>query len=1478
MPYEHQPGTSTQTVEDAMVSSDVVTVQTLGREYVVVVPDCKTDYIQGRLEHDTVPYEYEMLADLVERFPEGGRAIDVGANIGNHTLFLAAHGFEVVAYEPNTHLAQAVARSARLNGFSGVHVRTCAVGLSAGSGEFVELLPENLGAQQVALCPGGEVEIVALDDEPIPSPVDVLKIDVEGSEYDVLRGARRLLRRDRPAVYVECQDVQAFLRVDRWMSDEQYVVHDLFNATPTMLYLPVEKLEPTRRTGRSMARIVATEVRSQTRIRDLTGRLTTANQKYRDLGVRLQDVRASARLDQVEADDALREAGTSVIVLRQRLDDARRECDEARAQRDKARRESAALSVTLKDLRSSATMRTGAAFRAAASSPRGLVRFPAALWRASRGRDKATSPRVAGDRAAPATSGKDASQVWRWLDGGAGARLRVAAILDDSARRGLEPEWDLTELSSDWSAQLRGLDPDLLLVDSSWCGSDAQRHGAPVTPDGLRDILGWCREHKVPTASWDTDPARSAPFLDVLRLFDHVFTPDLDRVADYKRALGHDRVWLLPFAVQPKRFNPLGAGDRRDAFVVLGSPGQHHQERSHVLTSLVSGLEEVRPVEIYDPDPAEGPGWALVEALRALVVGRSSPAGMPRLSKEYAWAVDVSSARQSSTLVAPSVLELLASGTVVVSGFSRAVQVWLGDAVVCTDSGAEALHRLEAVPAELRRLAGLRAVLRQHTYRDRAVRVWEAVTGVPAPPTSPSVLVVASAVDSDGLRRVLASLARQVHPRWQATVVVPDDLRSAGPTDPRVSCVTAAAAGRTQVAALPGDLVAVMVADDYYGDHYLEDLALGTRYSDATVLGKAAYRRWVDDGAVLEGRGLDYREASDLAVRRSVVRRSAVETMTVADLVGDPSASWEATPQVSLDALGYCADVPPGVSPTTSGVDGAGLGAGASLKVVYDQAARIPPRYVPDVRDTIDAKTLATLFAGQVRPKVKFKATPDGLVVTSTLAADTHDYLYAGRPVGVGVGWAERGDVHLAVGAGLDVRLALRFVDSTGQRLGSTVVVPNSDQKVSVPPGTTGVTLGLRVRGSGHALVENVGWQPRDIVPDVVPAQAEALVVTNLYPAYDDLYCHGFVHSRVRSYQRHGLSTEVVCIKPRGAVVCREFEGVGVAEAGSQAAARIVAAPGRSVMLVHFLDPLIWSALSRRPPGTGVVVWVHGSEIQPWWRRAYNYTSAEDLDRAKRLSDRRLDFWRKVLAEADDDVHFVFVSQYFLDEVQEDLGVTIGSSRVSIIHNPIDAKTFAYHEKCDEDRLSVLSVRPYASRKYANDLAVDAVLRLSTEPEFDQMSFTFVGDGPLFDETTAPLRGFANVTTEKTFLQQRQIAQLHRSHGIFLVPTRMDAQGVSRDEAMASGLVPVTNAVAAVPEFVDDSCGELAPPEDADGLAEGMLALVRDPERFQAKSRAAAARVRRQSEAGRVVAQELEIIRQMGGGRCPTALDAWLAR
>ena len=63
-------------------------------------------------------------------------------------------------------------------------------------------------------------------------------------------------------------------------------------------------------------------------------------------------------------------------------------------------------------------------------------------------------------------------------------------------------------------------------------------------------------------------------------------------------------------------------------------------------------------------------------------------------------------------------------------------------------------------------------------------------------------------------------------------------------------------------------------------------------------------------------------------------------------------------------------------------------------------------------------------------------------------------------------------------------------------------------------------------------------------------------------------------------------------------------------------------------VLVHFLDADMWAVLREFIDQVKVTVWLHGSEIQPWWRRKFNYTTDEMLEEAKQITEVRLKFWR----------------------------------------------------------------------------------------------------------------------------------------------------------------------------------------------------------------------------------------------------------
>ncbi|WZB74632.1 glycosyltransferase [Achromobacter insuavis] len=376
--------------------------------------------------------------------------------------------------------------------------------------------------------------------------------------------------------------------------------------------------------------------------------------------------------------------------------------------------------------------------------------------------------------------------------------------------------------------------------------------------------------------------------------------------------------------------------------------------------------------------------------------------------------------------------------------------------------------------------------------------------------------------------------------------------------------------------------------------------------------------------------------------------------------------------------------------------------------------------------------------------------------------------------------------------------------------------------------GSAFVRMGWRIRGSGETQIKGLQWGHRKFELARLFGRSDTLLLTNHYPSYDNLYRNGFVHSRVKSYLDRAVLVDVFRLHPVESVSYHEFKNVDVMTGNTGALRTLINGGGYKHVLVHFLTPEMWDVLKHYPE-LKITVWIHGSEIQPWHRRDYNYKNEQERAKAKAESQVRMQFWRELLQPIAPNLKLVFVSRHFAEEVFEDLGFRVADDRYKIIHNPIDTELFSYRQKPVEQRKKILSIRPYASRTYANDLSVNAILKLAEQPFFSELEFRMIGDGKLFDETLEPLRRFPNVRIERRFLTHPEIAAIHKDYGICLIPTRMDTQGVSRDEAMASGLVPVTNAVAAIPEFVDASCGVLARAENADDLAAGIVEMYETP-------------------------------------------------
>lgn len=147
---------------------------------------------------------------------KGGTVIDIGANIGAFSLLAAQRGATVYAYEPHPLNLMLLGANCAINGFSECHIKP--MGVAAEAGRAALYIPDDAGfVGRFSLFPGRgsrtiEVPVISannmFDDLP-PGPIDCMKLDCQGSEYEILYGASAENLRRVQEILVECEEFPA---------------------------------------------------------------------------------------------------------------------------------------------------------------------------------------------------------------------------------------------------------------------------------------------------------------------------------------------------------------------------------------------------------------------------------------------------------------------------------------------------------------------------------------------------------------------------------------------------------------------------------------------------------------------------------------------------------------------------------------------------------------------------------------------------------------------------------------------------------------------------------------------------------------------------------------------------------------------------------------------------------------------------------------------------------------------------------------------------------------------------------------------------------------------------------------------------------------------------------------------------------------------------------------------------------------------
>ena len=166
-------------------------------------------------------YELDAKALFVGMIPHERRrtVLDVGANIGSHSLYFSDHFARVVAFEPNKAIFSRLTENVGINPSANVRCDPFGLGsrdeeltfyapspgageVNLGTGSFVAAQAPDVHVTETAQVRAGDRALreLAIDN------VDAIKLDVQGFEVEVLRGLHDTLATNRPSVWIEVSD------------------------------------------------------------------------------------------------------------------------------------------------------------------------------------------------------------------------------------------------------------------------------------------------------------------------------------------------------------------------------------------------------------------------------------------------------------------------------------------------------------------------------------------------------------------------------------------------------------------------------------------------------------------------------------------------------------------------------------------------------------------------------------------------------------------------------------------------------------------------------------------------------------------------------------------------------------------------------------------------------------------------------------------------------------------------------------------------------------------------------------------------------------------------------------------------------------------------------------------------------------------------------------------------------------------------
>ncbi|SFK18349.1 Spore maturation protein CgeB [Halobacillus dabanensis] len=368
---------------------------------------------------------------------------------------------------------------------------------------------------------------------------------------------------------------------------------------------------------------------------------------------------------------------------------------------------------------------------------------------------------------------------------------------------------------------------DIFFVATTWKGLNREWRGVANSKSNRRkelyEMIDFFKQDGVKIVFYSKeDPVNYDRFIDIAKKCDHIFTTAKEVVDDYKNECKNENVHILEFGVNPLYHNPVGMKSVKkfkDVFFAGSWLNKYPERQKETITIFDGVVDSGRDLKIIDRNyTIDHPDYFFPRKYVKYISPAIPHDYLQKIHKLYDWAINLNSIKYSETMFANRIYELQAIGNVILSNYSVGVNNKFPN-VFMVHNKREATEILTKMPDEevyQHQINGIRNVMSNHTTFDRFDDLLAKVglAGKTQDPTK-KVLVVADKIT--GSTKDIFELQTYPHKHLVALDSLTEEFKE------------------------QFDMITFIDGNRHYGDHYLEDMVNGFKYTNSDYVTKDVF-------------------------------------------------------------------------------------------------------------------------------------------------------------------------------------------------------------------------------------------------------------------------------------------------------------------------------------------------------------------------------------------------------------------------------------------------------------------------------------------------------------------------------------------------------------------------------------------------------------------------------------------------------------